>query len=68
MPGGYAKGHDASDRYDLQSKVMGQWVTICKVTKAGAANKARTGAKNSGHPHRVLNVTKNKVYIECDPT
>jgi hypothetical protein len=63
----YAKGHDANDRYDMQSLVMGEWVTICRVTKAGGANKARTGAKNSGNPHRIYNVTKSTVYILVDP-
>lgn len=50
--------------YMLQVCIHGNWHDVEIVTKNGAAIKARTGAKKTGNPHRVLDPEGN-IYVEC---
>lgn len=60
-----AAHHALQDTYVLQVFENGRWDTIRECTKQGGANAARAGAKKEKTPHRVYNVTKKKVYVEC---
>ena len=62
----YGAAHHANtDKFVLQEFVKGKWETVRECTKQGGANAARAGAKKDAHPYRVMNLTKNKVYVEC---
>ena len=61
----YGAGHDSNDVYHLQEFVKGNWHYVRKCDKQGGANTARAQSKKDGHPYRVYNITKSKVYVEC---
>lgn len=63
----YASGHGAGDKYELETFINGNWSFVSGVNKSGAALTARASANKTGCRHRVMNVTKGKVYLECDP-
>lgn len=63
----YAPGHDAGDTYELQELVKGTWLGVCKVSKASATPNAKSCANRTGNPHRVVNLTKNRIYVEVEP-
>lgn len=62
----YGSAHHAdTDRYELQAYEGGKWEPIRSCTRKGGANAARAQAKKNNTPYRVMNLTKNKVYVEC---
>lgn len=60
--------HESGNVYELQYlESNGRWVFERRVQKRGAGKAARSLASKENKRTRVMNMTKNSVYLECIP-